>query len=92
MDKNTDDYHQQNLDETIRQLRSDRQYGLSSDEAKRRLDTYGLNEIKTQEESVWHRLLISRYGRGRCHILLWVIFYSGGNAVFPSYDSNHDFS
>ncbi|HTP41976.1 MAG TPA: cation-transporting P-type ATPase, partial [Nitrospiria bacterium] len=56
MTKQTDDYGKQPIDDTIRELQTDRARGLARAEAAARLDRVGYNEITEKEEPLWHRL------------------------------------
>jgi H+-transporting ATPase len=56
MTQHTDDYAKQAPDDTLQQLHTDAQQGLSTSEAEQRLQQYGHNELKEHEESLWHRV------------------------------------
>src|SRR5688572_3362916 len=50
--------------------------GLSSDEAKRRLDQYGLNQLKAAPETPWWRRLLEQFENVLVIILLAAIAIS----------------
>ncbi|NOZ25927.1 MAG: plasma-membrane proton-efflux P-type ATPase [Nitrospirae bacterium] len=58
----TGDHDNRSVDETLKALRTDKESGLSSDEAARRLQQYGYNEIPEKEESTLHRVLRRFWG------------------------------
>jgi H+-transporting ATPase len=62
MKKHTDDYGRQGIDETIRELQTDRERGLESGEAAVRIAREGYNEITEREEPLWHRLFRRFWG------------------------------
>lgn len=61
MTRNTDDYKSLSVDEVLKQVESS-QKGLSSPEARRRLETYGYNALKEKEVSPIRKLLSYFYG------------------------------
>jgi len=62
MPKATDDYKNILVEETLRKLQTDRDRGLSEDEAQKRLAEYGYNEIEEKEEPLWHRIFRRFWG------------------------------
>ncbi len=60
--KKTDAYKPQSVDETLRELGTDPPKGLSSEEAKKRLQQYGPNAIEEKEEPLWHRIFRRFWG------------------------------
>lgn len=62
MTKQTDDYARQGIDDTIRELQTDRARGLTRAEAAARLGRVGYNEITEKEEPLWHRLFRRFWG------------------------------
>lgn len=58
----TDDYTGQTIAEAVAAQQSDPRQGLSSAEARRRLDQYGANEVEAREEPLWHRLFRRFWG------------------------------
>ena len=58
----TDDYARQPPDQTLAELRTDAERGLSEDEARVRLARYGPNEIEEKEEPLWHRVFRRFWG------------------------------
>ncbi|HHO69089.1 MAG TPA: HAD family hydrolase [Gammaproteobacteria bacterium] len=62
MNRQTDDYLGQDVDRTLRELDSDADRGLSSDEARARLLRYGYNEIEEKVEPLWHRIFRRFWG------------------------------
>ncbi len=62
MATSTDRFARQDTDEVLRQLGVRPDQGLSSEEARQRLQTYGYNEIEEKEEPLWHRLFRRFWG------------------------------
>ncbi|HTS55171.1 MAG TPA: HAD-IC family P-type ATPase, partial [Burkholderiales bacterium] len=60
--KPTDDYGKQPVSQTITELKAHAAQGLSSEEAARRLATFGYNEIQEKEEPLWHRVFRRFWG------------------------------
>ncbi|RME33250.1 MAG: HAD family hydrolase [Gammaproteobacteria bacterium] len=60
--RNTDDYRQQPVEQTLNELQVSLEQGLSSEEARARLERYGPNEIEEKEEPLWHRILRRFWG------------------------------
>ena len=58
----TEDYEKLSADETIKALQTDKERGLSSEEAGKRLEQYGYNEIPEKEESTFHRVFRRFWG------------------------------
>ena len=59
--KSKSDYEKKSLKEVFGELNSSSK-GLDEEEAKKRLEKYGANEIKEKEESFFHRILRRFYG------------------------------
>jgi H+-transporting ATPase len=62
MSKHTDDYARQAVKDTVGELQSDAERGLSSQEAAQRLSRFGYNEIQEKEEPLWHRVFRRFWG------------------------------
>ncbi len=62
MDRHTDDYAKQTVQETVTELRTDAGRGLTGEEAAQRLTRYGYNEIVEKEEPLWHRVFRRFWG------------------------------
>lgn len=62
MNKTTKGYADQSCDDTVGELNTDSKHGLSSEEAAKRLKSYGYNEIEEKEESLWHRIFRRFWG------------------------------
>jgi H+-transporting ATPase len=62
MDKPTDDYGRQPVEQSIRELQADAAAGLTSGEAAARRARIGPNEMREREEPLWHRLLRRFWG------------------------------
>lgn len=62
LQKTTDSYSAQSIDETVRVLHTDAAQGLNASEVAKRLDQYGYNEIEEKEESLWHRVFRRFWG------------------------------
>ncbi|HDH05152.1 MAG TPA: plasma-membrane proton-efflux P-type ATPase, partial [Nitrospirae bacterium] len=58
----TEDYEKISVSETLRALQTDKDNGLASGEAKKRLEQYGYNEIPEKEESTFHRIFRRFWG------------------------------
>lgn len=58
--ENTTSYHAQSIDESIEALKTDVSSGLSETEAKQRLSTYGLNQLKAQKRKSIFQLFLSQ--------------------------------
>ncbi|MGD1983355.1 MAG: HAD-IC family P-type ATPase, partial [Chromatiaceae bacterium] len=58
----TDSYRDQDIDNVLEALQSDRHHGLGVAEASRRLVEVGPNEIEEREEPVWHRVFRRFWG------------------------------
>ena len=61
-DKATDDYQGQDPQQTLTDLQTDLETGLSGREAQRRLKLYGPNEVEEKEEPLWHRIFRRFWG------------------------------
>ncbi len=57
-----DEFKDKSIEETIKELQTDINKGLSEEEAKERLKKYGLNEIPEKEEPLWHRIFRRFWG------------------------------
>ncbi|GBD97570.1 calcium-transporting ATPase 1 [bacterium BMS3Abin06] len=62
MQKATDDYKNISVEETLKKLHTDRDRGLSEEEAQKRLAGYGYNEIEEKGEPLWHRIFRRFWG------------------------------
>jgi H+-transporting ATPase len=62
VNKHTDDYSRQTIDETIRELQTDGARGLESAEVDKRIGRFGFNEIAEKEEPLWHRVFRRFWG------------------------------
>lgn len=62
MKKTTEDYRKITVEETLEELGADAEKGLSEEEAGKRLEEYGFNEIPEREESLFHRVLRRFWG------------------------------
>ena len=62
MEKKTDEYARQDVSQTITELNTDSERGLSAEEAQKRLNEYGPNEIKEKSEPLWHRIFRRFWG------------------------------
>ena len=58
----TEDYEKLSVDETLKALQADMEKGLAPEEAKKRLEQYGYNEIPEKEESIFHRVFRRFWG------------------------------
>jgi len=57
-----DEYKEKSIEETLKELGTDKNKGLSTEEVKKRLKEYGLNEIPEKEEPLWHRIFRRFWG------------------------------
>ena len=60
--RSTDDFAGQDIEQSLNELRTDPENGLSSREAADRLQQYGYNEISEKEEPLWHRIFRRFWG------------------------------
>ena len=60
--KPTDDFKKLSIEETVRELGTDEEKGLSRAEAEKRIAEYGYNEIPEKEESVFRRIFRRFWG------------------------------
>jgi len=57
-----DEFNGKTIEETLKELGTSLERGLSTEEAQRRLKQFGLNEIPEKEEPLWHRILRRFWG------------------------------
>ena len=62
MFKNTDDYNQQTVDETLKAFDVVAEKGLSKAQVQQRIERYGYNAIDEKEESIGHRIFRRFWG------------------------------
>ena len=62
MTTDTDFYGEQSVSVTLKSLDVNQQQGLSAEEATKRLDKYGYNEVKEKEETLFHRIFRRFWG------------------------------
>ncbi|HDK37849.1 MAG TPA: metal-transporting ATPase, partial [Thiolapillus brandeum] len=62
MQKHTDIYGSQSIEETVRALHTNAGHGLNAPEVAKRLEQYGYNEIEEKEEPLWHRIFRRFWG------------------------------
>lgn len=60
--KETDRYKSQPIEESLRELGTAPRLGLTADEARKRLASYGYNEIPEKEETLLHRIFRRFWG------------------------------
>jgi len=60
--KQTDDYLKQDTVATLSEMKSSLEHGLSSEQAKQRLEQFGPNEIREEGEPLWHRVFRRFWG------------------------------
>ncbi|HHT00234.1 MAG TPA: HAD family hydrolase [Thiomicrospira sp.] len=60
--KNTDSYLKQTVQDSLSYFEVSAEQGLSNDEAKKRLEQFGSNEIEEKEEALWHRIFRRFWG------------------------------
>ena len=60
--KNSDYYLEQGTDDSLSYFKVSPDSGLSSQEAKERLEQFGANEIDEKEEALWHRIFRRFWG------------------------------
>ena len=82
MTRHTDEYARQEVAETLKSLGVSSDAGLGAEEAAKRLEQYGYNEIQEHEESVWQRLLRRFWGP-----IPWMIEIAAGlSALVAKWD------
>ena len=64
--------HNKAIEEVLKELNTS-PFGLSQEEAERRLKRYGLNEIEERKESVW-AILLRQYTNPLILILVTAVF------------------
>lgn len=75
-------WHTLDIDKTLVQLQSDRQAGLTSQQAQANLDRYGLNElVETGGRSAW-KILLDQFTNIMLILLIVVALVSGGLDFF----------
>ncbi len=57
-----DEFKTRSIEETLQQLGTDPEHGLSSEEVQKRIRQYGPNEIPEKEEPLWHRIFRRFWG------------------------------
>ena len=57
-----DEFKEKSIEETVKELGTSLERGLSEEEARRRLQKYGYNEIPEKEEPLWHRIFRRFWG------------------------------
>jgi len=57
-----DDFKDKPIERALKELQTDKEKGLSSEEAKKRLREFGFNEIPEKEEPLWHRIFRRFWG------------------------------
>ncbi len=57
-----DEFKDKSIEETLKELGTSLETGLSEEEASRRLKKFGLNEIPEKEEPLWHRIFRRFWG------------------------------
>jgi len=62
MIKNTDEYNQQAVVETLKALEVITENGLSNADVSQRIGKYGYNAIEEKEETLWHRIFRRFWG------------------------------
>ncbi len=60
--RNTDEYRQQPVEQTLNEFHVSLEQGLDDEEARTRLERYGPNEIEEREEPLWHRIFRRFWG------------------------------
>ena len=62
MSRATDDYAGQRVEQTLNELQTDAEKGLTEAEAESRHARYGYNELQEEEEPLWHRIFRRFWG------------------------------
>ena len=60
--KSTDEYAEQNVTQTLAELNSDAQQGLTEKQVREKLARFGYNESEEKEETLWQRLFRRFWG------------------------------
>ena len=60
--RNTDNYKKLSIEDTLKDLGTDKDKGLSEEEVRKRISEYGYNEIPEREESAFHRVFRRFWG------------------------------
>jgi Ca2+-transporting ATPase len=72
------DWHALEATEAVAQLDSSRQTGLASEEAKRRLERYGRNELRETKRTTWLEVLL----RQLRSVLIYILLAAAALALF----------
>ena len=70
-------WHTVSADETIQVLKADPETGLSTDEAQRRFDHYGPNEVASAKAAPWYKILLHQF----LDPLIYILFAAAVVAV-----------
>lgn len=62
MTRNTATYSEQPVTETLNEFATQAEQGLSKAEVRKRIEQYGYNELKEQEETIWQRIFRRFWG------------------------------
>jgi H+-transporting ATPase len=60
--KQTEEYKEKTVEQTLHELEVDKGKGLSEEDAAKRLAQFGYNEIAEKEETIWHRIFRRFWG------------------------------
>ncbi len=63
-------WHIQSPEQVLSELETDKEEGLTDDEARDRLDRYGKNRIRSQQITPWYRILLHQFTDPLIYILL----------------------
>jgi magnesium-transporting ATPase (P-type) len=78
----TTPWHVRKVDEVVSELQTDGRAGLSADEADRRLERYGRNEIRSGQATPWWKILLRQIADPLIYILIVAAVVS---VVFDEY-------
>ncbi len=55
------EYYQKNVEETLKDLNTDRETGLSTEEVKKRQERYGINELKKEKKKTLFQMFLDQF-------------------------------
>ncbi len=77
-------YEQQSIDELVEQIGTSTVEGLSEDEAKKRLEINGLNELKEKKRKSWFQIFIGELNNPMIFVLFAAIAVTIGVSIYET--------
>ena len=72
------------IEATIKEYNTDPKRGLSSEEAKRRLEKYGKNELKEKKKKNWVQIFISQLNDPMIFVLFAAVAVTIGVSIYET--------